>query len=278
MPVLLISRGSYSGGQLIAECLSRQGLTCLTRENLIDVVNANGEIANRAIARLSQASQNYGEFSALRRPYKILMRLGLLEYVRRGNVAYFGYSGHLLLHPVPAHIIRGRIIAPMELRVARMMTRDNIAAENARERIRRQDEERSRWARFVYGKNLCDPGQFDVCINLDRLSHCGVCALLLRLGEQPEFQPTSESLSAVENSYLSTRVLAALISDPRTAELDIGATASEGRVDLQGPYLDSQDSSIVFEIANSVPGVREIRYTEGYSQDFELQLAYQEVS
>ena len=278
MPVLLISRGSYSGGQLIADCLGQQGLTCLTRENLIDAVNAHGEIANRAIAGLYQASQNYAQFSALRKPYKILMRLALLEYVRQGNAAYFGYSGHLLLHPVPAHIIRARIIVPTESRVARLMIRKNIASEKAREQIRREDEERSRWARFVYGKNLTDPSHFDLCINLDRLTPCGACALLLRLGEQPEFQPTAESLSKVENSYLATKVLAALISDSRTAELDIGATASDGRVALQGPNLEAEESAAVLEIANSVPEVREVGYTEGYSQDFELQLAHQEVS
>jgi hypothetical protein len=278
MPVLLISRGSYSGGQLIAGCLVRQGLICLTRENLLDVVNTNGGIANRAIASLSQASQNYAVFSALRKPYKILMRLALLEYVRQGNVAYFGYSGHLLLHPVPRHIIRARVIAPIELRIAHLMTNDNVSEDHAREQIRRVDEERSRWARFVYGKNLCDPSQFDICINLDRVTHCGACALLLHVGERPEFQPTAESLSAVENAYLSTKVLAALISNPRAADMDLSARANDGCLDLQGPYLDRQDLSVVLEIANSVPGVREVRYTEGYSPDLDLQLTQTEVS
>ena len=278
MPVLLISRGSYSGGQILAECLFQKGLRCLTREDLIDRVNDYREIATRTVASIAQASQNYAQFSAMRKPFKILMRLALLEYVRQGDVAYFGYSGHLLLHPVPAHIVRVRIIVPMQTRITRLMMRKNMSVENAREQIHQEDEQRSRWARFMYGKNLCDPGDFDICVNLDRLSPCGACSLLLRAGEHADFRPTAESIAMVENSYLSTKVLAALISDSRTAELEIGAAARDGHIDLQGPYLEPQELSAVMDIANSVAGVQEVRYTEGYSPDFELQIAHEEAS
>ena len=85
MPVVLVSRGSFSGAKAIAECLSTcAGWTCLTREDLIASVNAHGEIANQVIASVPRAAQNYAQFSLLRAPYKILMRLALLEYVRRG--------------------------------------------------------------------------------------------------------------------------------------------------------------------------------------------------
>lgn len=279
MPVLLISRGSYSGGQLLAECLFRKGMRCLTREDLIDKVNEDHrEIATRTIASLAQASQNYVQFSANRKPYKILMRLALLEYVRQGDVAYFGYSGHLLLQPVPSHIVRVRIIVPTQTRVTRLMMRNNLGADGAREQIRQEDEQRSRWARFVYGKNLCDPSEFDFCIGLDRLTPCSACSVLSRISEQADFQPTPESIAVVENSYLSTKVLAALISDSRTAELDIGAIARDGHIDLQGPYLEPKELSAVLEVANSVGGIKEVHYAEGYSTNFDLQMAHQEMA
>lgn len=190
MPVLLVSRGSYSGGQLLAECLFRKGLRCLTREDLIGRVNDHHEIATRIIASLAQASNNYAQFSAMRKPYKILMRLALLEFVRQGDVAYFGYSGHLLLHPVPSHLVRARMIVPTKTRITRLIMRHKLSAEKAQEQIRQEDEHRSRWARFMYGKNLCDPSEFDLCINLDRLTPCGACSMLLRAAEHADFQPT----------------------------------------------------------------------------------------
>jgi hypothetical protein len=190
-------------------------------------------------------------------------------------VAYFGHSGHLLLPPI-SHVITVRVLAPLEFRIARLMVRDRFSAQTAREYIRKVDEERSRWMRFVYGRNVRDVEQFDLCINLDRLSCSAACALLLAAGQQAEYQPTEASLGALENLYLSTQVLATLVRDPRTAALEIGATARDGRVELQGPYLVPEDLSTVLQIANAFPGVREVRYSEGYSPEFEW--AQQEAS
>jgi hypothetical protein len=277
MPELLVSRGSFSGAKAIAECLYKcAGWTCLTREDLIASVNAHGEIANQVIASVPRAAQHYAQFSLLRAPYKILMRLALLEYVRRGNMAYFGYSGHLLLPPI-SHVLRVRMLASMGLRIAQHMAGDSFTIEQAREHIRQVDEERSRWTRFVYGKNLRDPELFDLCINLDRVSSPTACAMLKNIAEQPEFQPTPKSLATVENLYLSTKVLVALLMDSSTRTLEIGATADGGHITLEGPYLEGGDSARILEVAGTVEGVRDVDYTEGYSHLFELAYEREEV-
>jgi hypothetical protein len=154
MALLLISRGSFSGGQLISHCLSRTaGTRCLTREDLTAVVNTHGDLANQVVTSMARAAQDYSRLSALRRPYKVLMQRALLEYVRQGDVAYFGYSGHLLL-PGIAHAARVRILAPIQLRIEMLMKQGGVSEEQARERIHQVDEERSRWTRFMYGKSL----------------------------------------------------------------------------------------------------------------------------
>jgi hypothetical protein len=270
MTLILISRGSFSGGQVMSQCLRKMaGITCLTREDLLAAVNRHGELANRITAAVPKATQHYSQFSALRHPYKILMRHALLEYARQGPTAYFGYSGHLLV-PDIAHALRVRIIAPLPLRVKLMMNREKLTEDEARERIREQDEERSRWTRFMYGKTLHDPEQFDLCLNLDRLSFPTACCVMLHLSQQAEFQPTPESLAAVENHYLATTVLAALVTDPRTYELEIGATVEDGCVTLEGPYLEEPDASAVMEIARNVSGVKELKYVEGYAPPSEF--------
>jgi hypothetical protein len=275
--VLLISRGSFSGAQTIAKCLSKNaGIICLTREDLTAAVNGHGELANRITASIAKAASNYAEFSALRRPFKLLMRLALLEYVRAGNVAYFGYSGHLLL-PHIAHVVRVRLLAPIELRVAQHMARDNYTAERAREHIRQVDEERSRWTRFMYGKNLRDPELFDVCINLERFSFSAACSILSQIATQSEFQPTAESLAMVENLYLATHVLVVLVMDPRTTSIEVGAIARDGCVSLEGPYLEEAELATLLEVSRSVPGVREVQYTEGYSSNLDVGFGREEV-
>jgi hypothetical protein len=269
MALLLISRGSFSGGQLISQCLSEAGWRCLTREDLIAVVNTHGELATRVTASIQKAPQDYGAFSALRRPYKILTQLALLEFALQGDVAYFGYSGHLLLPGIP-HAVRVRILAPVELRVRLTMDREKLTDGEARERIRQQDEERGRWTRFMYGKSLRDPAQFDLCINLERVSFATACVLLEFAAKQEEFQATPASMAVLESRHLCARVLAALVTDPRTSEIEVGARTEDGRIVLEGPYLAEAERSILLEIAGAVPGAAGVEYREGYAPAFDM--------
>jgi hypothetical protein len=270
MALLLISRGSFSGGILISKCLEEAGWKCLTREDLIAAVNTHGELANRVTASIEKAAHDYGRFSALRRPYKILTQLALLEYAIQGNVAYFGYSGHLLLPGIP-HAVRVRILAPEDLRVRLMRDREEgLTEEEARERIRQQDDERTRWTRFMYGKNLRDPALFDLCINLERISFDTAYSMLEHAVQQKEFKPTPESMAALDSRYLCAQVLAALVTNPQTSEIEVGATAADGRVILEGPYLPDRERALVLEIAKTVRGVAQVEYREGYAPPFDM--------
>lgn len=270
MAVLLISRGSMSGGQIIAQCLSHTaGYRCLTREDLVAAVNQYGEIATKVTDSINKAARNYERFSELRRPYKILMRLALLEYARRGDLAYFGYSGHLLVEGI-SHFVRVRLLAPVELRVKTTVGRLHCTEEEALEYIHNVDEERIRWARFMYGKNIRDPRLYDFCLNMDKISFDTVCSLLMRLTEEKEFQPTPESIAELEKVYASAAVEAALVTDPRTNAYEIAATYDEGKLRLEGPYLDDPERSLVKEIAASASGTENVEYVPGYAPNLEF--------
>ena len=270
MAVLLISRGTMAGGQLVAQCLARGGnFRCVTREDLVSSVNRHGEIATRITAEVEKATRAYERFSELRRPYKILMRQALLEYARRDNLAYLGYSGHLLVEGI-AHFIRVRLVAPFELRVRLTMSRLGGDEEAAKDYIRKADEERARWARFMYGKNLRDPDLYDLCLNMERMSIPTVCSLLLRVIQEPELQPTPESIEDLENDFLATSVLAALVTDPVTFPLEMGATVTGGHLRLEGPYLDDALLEKVRAVADTVTGVTDVDYQPGYAPAFKF--------
>jgi hypothetical protein len=270
MALLLISRGSFSGGLLISKCLAEAGWKCLTREDVIAAVNTHGELANRVTASIEKAAHDYEKFSALRRPYKILTQLALLEYAIQGNVAYIGYSGHLLLSGIP-HAIRVRILAPVDLRVRLMRDREKgLTEEEARERIRENDDERSRWTRFMYGKSLRDPALFDLCINLERISLDTAYFMLEHAAQQKEFKLTPESMAVLDNRYLCAQVLAALVTNPQTSEVEVGATAEGGHVVLEGPYLADSERLLVMGIARTVRGVAQVEYREGYAPPFDM--------
>jgi cytidylate kinase len=263
--VVLISRGTMSGGQIIGRCLAeRMGFRCVSREELSGAVNAHGGLANRILNSLPRAARDYAKFSELRRPYKILMRMALLEYAREGNLAYLGYSGHLLLEGIP-HFLKVRLLAPLRMRVKMTMERLDCTETNAAEFIEKFDEERVSWARFMYGRDIRDPNQYDLCINMDKAPIEAVCDLLVYFVKHAAFQPTSESMAALDDVCLATSVLTALVLRPDTLALEIGATARSGRVLLEGPFLEDEPLATVCQIAQAVPGVREVEYQPGYA-------------
>ena len=266
--VLLISRGTMSGAGMVGQCLSlSEGIRCVAREDLLATVNTYGDLATRIAARVARAEQAYQEFSEIRRPYLILMRRALLEHARRGRLAYFGYSGHLLV-PHIRHFVRIRLIAPMATRIARARESLGCSEAEARDHIRRVDQERAHWSRVMYGVDLRDPAGYDISLNLERLSLEGACDLLRRAIEQTDFQPTPDSVEQVENEYLAAQVLAALTADPATLNLDLGASASAGVVRLVGPHLSETEKSMALAVAGAVPDVREAVYEAGYAPAF----------
>lgn len=266
--VLLISRGTMTGGRMIGECLARgEGFQCVTREDLLAAVNRYGDIATQIANQIAKGVEAYEEFSEMRRPYLILMRRALLEYARQGRLAYFGYSGHLLLRRLP-QFVRIRLIAPAELRIARAREELGYSEAEARDHLRRRDQERVLWARMMYGVDIRDPSLYDLCLNIERLSIPGACDLLRKTMQQDDFQPTPDAVEETGNYYLATQALALLALHPRTMRLELGASLAGGVLKLVGPFLADPDLNLVRSIAGSVAGIGAVEYEPGYAPAF----------
>jgi cytidylate kinase len=268
VPVILISRGTMSGATLLVQRLAEcTGFRCVAREDLVALANRRGELAHQIVERLGDPAQGYEELCELRRPYVILMRAALLELAASDDLIYHGYSGHLLLPPI-SHFVRIRINAPAALRIRMTMERLRCTEAEAKAHIARDDEQRVRWARFLYGQDIRDPSHYDLCVNLERLSIVTSTNVLCALKDDEACQATAESAAAVERLLLETRVEAALASDERTADIELSAQAAGGCVSITGQYLDDVRRSAVLAIAAGVAGVTEAQYRYGFAPAF----------
>ncbi len=258
-----------SGGEALAHRLAeRLSLRYVSREDLIEVVDAQGEHAKKVRASLDRATRAYDQFGQLRRPYLVLMRRALLGFIREGNVVYAGYASHLLVPTVPC-CMRVRINAPMSLRVKNAIQRLGLGEEEAREAVLREDEQRVRWGRFMYGHDIRDPNLYDVCFLLDRMSVDAICTMIAAgLGEK-DFQPTPQAAKALQDLFVAASVEAALVSDPRTLSWEIGARSRGGNVLLEGPFLEDRKLIDVLEVARGVEGVEAAEYQPGCVSSFD---------
>lgn len=259
-----------SGGHALATSLSeRMNYRSVSREDLLAVVDSHGELAKKVVGGLNKATRAYEQFSQLRRPYLILMRFALLEFVRQGNVVYHGHSGHLLL-PNLACCLRVQITTTKTSRIENAMKRLNLSREEAREAVLQEDEERVRWARFVYGCDIRDPHLYDAWFSLARLSIPAIVTMIASALQEKEFQPTPEAAEGLENLFLATHVEAALASDQRTYSMEIGARAKRGLVVLEGPFMEDAQLATVLDIAGAVPGVTTVDYQPGCPSSMEF--------
>lgn len=74
----------------------------------------------------------------------------------------------------------------------------------------------------------------------------------------------------MERLCLATSVEVALITDPRTQTLEIGAAVQDDGISLVGPYIEEKDLSAVKEVAGGVKRVKNVRYTPGYASSLEI--------
>jgi len=269
MPVILISRGTMSGVHLLVDCLKeRTGIRCISREDLEEIVNRHGKLATRALERLAHATSAYDQFSELRWPYMVLMRKAMLEEICTDNVIYHGYSAQLLL-PVLRHFVRIRIEAPFEMRLAMTRERLQCAEKEAREYIADADQDRVKWARFMYGKDIRNTLLYDLNLNLGHMTINSACRVIEAIMAEEDFQASPGSQEMVDRLHLAADVEVALVTDPRTASFEINAEASGHDIRLVGPYLEDAEVETVKEIARTIPGVADLTYEPGYVHRFE---------
>ena len=274
MPVIFISRGTMSGVHLLMDCLhERTGIRCISREDLEKIVNQHGELATRVLEKLTNATSAYDQFSELRWPYKVLMRMALLEEIRADNVVYHGYSGHLLL-PAVRHFVRVRIEAPLELRVKMTMNRLGCDEKKARNYIIEADGHRVRWARFMYARDIRNTLLYDLLLNQERVTLNPACGILEHIMAEEAFQASPESQREVERLHLAARAEVALVTDPRTQTFEISAAAENDSIRLIGPYLGNSQLATVKEIALAATGVGKVQYSPGYASKLEINSFY----
>jgi cytidylate kinase len=269
MAVITISRGSFSGGRAVAERLaSRIGHPLLSREQVLAQAAGEFGISEKELsAALNESPPFWRQVPGKRLAYVKAVTAVLLNHARNGDLVYHGHVGHLLLASV-SHVLKVRVIADMEQRTRAAMEQMKLSRPDAVVYIQRVDRDRSRWARLLYGVEWDDPNQYDLVVNLARLSVDGAADIIARTSQMPEFQPTDASRKALEDLSLSCRVWAALARDPKTRSAGIDVTADDGQVLISGSVGSSGVIDAIAATAATVPGVKSVRTEMAVGSDW----------
>ena len=128
MPIITISRSSYTYGKKVAEAIAEAlGYTCISREELL---NASQEFNMPGMKLVRELPIILDQTVFNKHRYISYIRSALLKHLTKGKVVYHGFCGHILLKDID-HVLKVQITAELEDRVKIVMDRDGFSRNEA---------------------------------------------------------------------------------------------------------------------------------------------------
>jgi cytidylate kinase len=206
MAIITISRGSYNKGKEVAEKLANKlGYECISREILLEASEDYNVPEVKLIRAIQDAPSILQRLTRQKEKYVAYIRAALLKHVKKNNVVYHGLFGHFFLQDIP-HVLKVRIVGDLEARIEDEVSREGISAEKAREMITRDDEERRKWALYLYGADSWDATLYDLVIHLKTIAVDDAVELIDQARQLPGFQTTPESQQAIDGLVAASRL------------------------------------------------------------------------
>jgi cytidylate kinase len=218
--IITISRGSYSRGKEVAEALAKKlGYECVSRDIMLEA-SAEFHIPEiRLIKALHDAPSILERFNHGKERYVSYFRSTFLNHMMRDNIVYHGLNGHFFLQEI-SHALKIRIIANLEDRVKEEMKRENCTAEEARYQLKKDDEERRKWSRHLYGKDTLNCSLYDLVLHIDTLNVDDVVEILHDVVSKGKFDATPESTTALKLKTLLANIHAKIVNASPRATLE----------------------------------------------------------
>jgi cytidylate kinase len=257
--IITISRGTFSGGQRLAECVAEKlGCRCISREVLVETARLYGIPEEKLSGAISDTPAVMEHLHSERKRYLACIRAALIRAAKDYNLVYHGHAGHFLLKGVP-RVLRVRVIANMAFRIRALTENNNLIREEAIQVIKRLDENRLKWTKFLYHMDWRDPSLYDVVINLDHVSLSGACEIVYNTARIEQYQPTPEARKLMDDLVLSSH-LEAMIANTRgiSGGEDIEIEADGGLVTIRGTVGSLVDADRVRMLVRKTPGVNQV--------------------
>jgi len=256
--IITISRGTFAGGQSLAECVAvKLGYRCVARDVLIEAAKEYGVDEEKLYKSLTEKPGLLERLTLDRIHYTAFIRAALCKEVKGDNVVYHGHGGHLLLKGVP-HVLRIRVIANMEQRIKAAMDRHDCGRDDAIEYIEKVDEGRARWTKFLYHVDWQDPSLYDIVINLDHISLDSACEIVATAVGLEEFRTTPESQRIMDDLEISTDARARIAADKSIGDAEIEVEVNRGAITVSGTVGSMQEADKIREIVRNTSGILEV--------------------
>ena len=258
MTIVAISREMGSGGYEVASAAAKiLGFDYVDREILLHAARVH-DVSEEKITDVAERHLSLWErFDEEKRRYLTFIEAAYYSFAEKGNVVTAGRGGPFFLRNV-THAVRVRIMAPVEVRVRRVMEREKLDHKAAAGKVRNYDRELAGRIDYLFGLDWTLPENYDLVINTEADAWQFYIDLLVATARHARFQPTPESIQRVRDLSLGARVRAAIAKDPLTKNINVEVVAHGGQVALKGVVFSPAMMDAAASVARQVPGVTQV--------------------
>lgn len=258
MPVITISRGSYSKGKSVAEKVAqRLGYECISRDIILEASEEFDVPEIKLVRAIHDAPNILDRLSHGKEKYISYVKTALLKHFEKDNIVYHGLAGQHFVYEI-SHVLKVRIIADMEERVKLEMEREGISRKEAMHLLKKDDEQRRRWSEYLYDTDTADPSLYDLVIHIHNLTVDDTVDIICNTIALETYKVTAESKQALADLVLAAEVKSALVDLDR----GIKTCAQEGVVYINSEARLLEQNALTEELtsaARQVPGVKEVK-------------------
>jgi cytidylate kinase len=264
MSVVTVSRVPGAGGDALAAALAeRLGYRLVGRSELVKLAEhlAGFDTGWEESPELRERSPSFWErLNDERARYVGVLRAVTMELAEQDNVVIVGLGAGQLLGGL-RHVLRLQVVAPQDVRLARLMaegfeqTAAPLTRAHARNLLRHRERESAAYMRYLFHIDWLDPQHSDLVLNTDRFSVANAVEVVTSLVQSGLLRPSAADSQHLDDLVLASRVESAVRGDGSGWVDGLRVAARAGRVHVQGTVFGEDDRIAVEQLGCEIPGV-----------------------
>ncbi len=230
MSIIAIFSGIHSGGEEIARQLANQLNYTFVGEDLLEEVTHTHGTSMEKLAQAMSKPAFFNRFTREREKSAVYIKAVLAQRLAEDNLVYHGPATHFIPSDI-GHVLKVGIVAESEFRVKRARDRMGLESAQAVQQIEKADADVAAWIEQLFSRSPFDALLYDIKIPVPDTSFADAVALISENIAKNALRPTDQSVHAVLDFILATRVNLALL-ESRYYYCDVKAVGEKLEVSI----------------------------------------------
>jgi hypothetical protein len=183
----------------------------------------------------------------------------ILKHLAQDQVVLVSHSMPLWVPRSVGHVLRMRTVAPIEVRMQRVMHEESLSARQAEHRVHESDREIQARVRSMLEVDVEDPQHYDLMLNTTSAPLETLAAVVIDYARAVAKSCPADSGILLNDACITSQVRAALMVHPKIGHAPLEVTSSIGAVTITGESLVPPWDRLVRDVVAQVEGVASVK-------------------